>query len=255
MQKLRAVLGLLAGIALAFAATAAGADGYRRGGVKDTEPCCNAWQGFYLGIHGGYGWKDNDFTEVRSVVPRITIEGIQSKGALWGAHAGYNWQYGHVVTGLELDFSAANISGESTASAGGFTRTLGDDVKYLGSARARLGYALGSGCCSGFLLYATAGLAWERVERFHDDIDPPPATLVRSTSRDPRDHFGWVAGIGAEAKLGGSNWVARIEYLHYDFGSVQPTDSRVSTVPGTSFSDRSDSQTIEVVRAALSYKF
>ena len=27
------------------------------------------------------------------------------------------------------------------------------------------------------------------------------------------------AGAGAEARLGNTNWLARVEYLHYDFGS------------------------------------
>ena len=30
--------------------------------------------------------------------------------------------------------------------------------------------------------------------------------------------FGWVAGVGLETRLWDSNWLARVEYLHYDFG-------------------------------------
>jgi opacity protein-like surface antigen len=43
-----------------------------------------SWAGFYLGAHGGYGWKRDDFSEPATVffstTPQ-TINGIRSKGA------------------------------------------------------------------------------------------------------------------------------------------------------------------------------
>src|SRR5207248_2005364 len=169
----------------------------------------------------------------------------------WGGQAGYNWQSGPVVAGLELDFSVSNISGISnpaTIHNASETVTVADDVKYLGSARARLGYSpLGSS----LLLYGTAGLAWERVDRIETEVQ---RFIAIRTS--PKDWFGWVAGAGAEVKLGGSNWIGRLEYLHYDFGKVEDRFSVVGTDPNDpSFSDKVGHQTIEVVRAGLSYKF
>ena len=72
----------------------------------------------------------------------------------------------------------------------------------------------------------------------------------------PRDHFGWVAGAGAEFRLGASNWIGRVEYLHYDFGTVEQT-TRVNTVPALpiDFADKGGRQTIDVVRGGVSYKF
>ena len=72
----------------------------------------------------------------------------------------------------------------------------------------------------------------------------------------PTDHFGLVISGGAEAKLGGG-WIARAEYLHYDFGAVWSTNSQVIinlNPPGT-FSDHPGRQTIGVVRGGISYKF
>jgi len=47
-----------------------------------------------------------------------------------------------------------------------------------------------------------------------------------------------------------------VEYLHYDFGTVEPTSSVTSTVPEAFQStDRGGHQTIETVRAGVSYKF
>ena len=110
-------------------------------------PPMTDWAGFYLGAHGGYGWKDNDFTELVFFGSTTQTGGIKSKGWLAGGHAGYNWQYSRVVTGFETDFSASGLRGSSatvvrTLGGGAIeTLSLGDRVKYLGTARARLGWS------------------------------------------------------------------------------------------------------------------
>lgn len=219
------------------------------------------WSGFYIGAHGGYGWKRNDFAEVISVIPLVTLGGIDSNGWVLGGQAGYNWQYGRWVAGLEVDGSATRIRGDSTPVvrnfAGGITITdiESDDVKYLGTARARLGGVPFANW--DVLLYGTAGLAWERVNRIDSTLLVVPGTTQFATTTSPRDHFGWVAGAGAEFRLGATNWIGRIEYLHYDFGTVESTTA-VSTTPATpggTFADSAGRQTIDVVRGGLSYKF
>ena len=217
------------------------------------------WSGFYIGIHGGYGWKDDDYAEVISVIPLQTIGGIDSKGWVFGGHAGYNWQYGPWVAGVEIDFSATGIKGDSNplvrTFAGGITITdiNSDDVKWLGTARARVGYAPNSN----WLFYGTGGLAWERVDQTDTTILSVPGTLQTAVSRNPTDWFGWVAGAGVEARLFDSNWIVRVEYLHYDFGSTRDSTSVVTVpaTPGGTFSDSVGRQTIDVIRGGLSYKF
>jgi opacity protein-like surface antigen len=222
-----------------------------------------SWTGFYIGGHAGYGWKENDFAEVISVVPPVTLGGISSKGSVYGFQAGYNWQYGWWVGGLEIDLSSSSISGDSTP----VTRTFGggvsitdiesDDVRYLGSVRARLGFALFQGCCWNALIYGTGGLAWERVRRIDSTLLIVPGTTQAAVSTTPRDHFGYVVGVGGELQLGNSNWIARVEYLHYDFDQVEQTTTVTTfpATPGGTFADTPGKQTIDVVRFALSYKF
>src|SRR5437879_5441961 len=66
-----------------------------------------SWAGFYLGVHGGYGWGENNFREyLVDTSPFPFFDGVRSRGAVVGGHAGYNWQYGRAVTGLEIDWSA-----------------------------------------------------------------------------------------------------------------------------------------------------
>jgi outer membrane immunogenic protein len=215
----------------------------------------STWAGFYLGAHGGYGWKDNDFT--RRITADQQTDGIKSRGWLAGGHAGYNWQYSRVVTGLETDFSFGDLKGTSTAvtetigGGGTLITTLSDKVKYLATARARLGWLP----ANNVLLYATGGLAWERLERSDVVVRTGPGART-DTGIAPSDRFGAVIGAGAEWMPFGPNWIGRVEYLHYDFGKFESTTTFTSTVPGAvSFSERQGRQTIEVVRAGVSYKF
>jgi opacity protein-like surface antigen len=225
-----------------------------------------SWAGFYLGVHGGYGWNQDAFSQTDGfafVTPQ-SINGIKSKGALFGAQAGYNWQFGRAVTGLEIDFSATNLNGSSAISetvAAGATGTsttsltVREKVQYVGSARARLGWLP----TDNVLLYGTAGLAWERLDQTAEETvvttGAPGAGTGFNSQELARDKFGWVAGIGAEAMLGSPNWIGRIEYLHYDLGQVQTADAFTRTGGGRSDISTAGTQTIEVVRAGVSYKF
>jgi Outer membrane protein beta-barrel domain len=220
-----------------------------------------SWTGFYIGGHGGYGWKDNNFAEVIQTNPLLTLGGIKSQGAVYGIQAGYNWQSGWVVGGLEIDVSATTIKGTSDSVvrnfAGGLqiTDSEADNVKLLGTARARLGAAVTSGCCWNVLVYGTGGLAWEQLQRTDTEIVATPAVIQTAVTTARRDHFGWVAGVGGELQLGNTNWIARAEYLYYYFGEVEPVTTVTTAPVGTSFADTQGHQRISVVRGALSYKF
>jgi outer membrane immunogenic protein len=245
---------LRAGLSYKFGEPAAAAP-VRYAKAPATLPS-STWAGFYLGAHGGYGWKDNDFTQ--RVIGNTPTDGIRSRGALAGGHAGYNWQYGRVVTGLETDFSFSGIEGTSTPvidifGGGMQTTTLSDKVKYLATTRARLGWLP----ADNVLLYATGGLAWERLERSRIIVQNGPGALAQTeTATVLSNRFGAVIGAGAEWMPFGPNWVGRIEYLHYDFGKFEDANNFTTTVPGlVSSSERRGRQTIEVVRAGVSYKF
>jgi outer membrane immunogenic protein len=227
--------------------------------AKAPPALASSWAGFYLGLHGGYGWRDSDFSEQISAIPLVRIDGIRSKGGVFGAQAGYNWQFGRAVTGFEFDLSGADIRGSNSASAPFFlgpavtqTQVRDDKVKYIGTARGRVGWSP----TDTILLYGTAGLAWERYDRTNTasltGVGPP----TTSFNRTPFDRFGWVAGAGVEAKLFGPHWIGRIEYLHYDFGRAENSQTFNATgLPAPPTLTIGGNQTIDVVRAAVSYKF
>lgn len=247
---------------IAYAALAAGSASAADLPAKAMPPPVPSWAGFYLGLHGGYAWKHDDFSQPAFLFNISPIDGIRSQGAVYGAQAGYNWQFGRIVTGLEIDFSATDIKGanglsQSAASGGGLSQTLSlgmaESVQFLGSARARLGWTP----TNNLLLYGTAGLGWERLDTTVDSgtvflQGSTPIDVETQSDRTPLTKFGWVAGAGAEVMLGGSNWIGRLEYLHYDMGQVQTATTQTfhGTVTATA-----NAQTIDLVRAALSYKF
>jgi opacity protein-like surface antigen len=236
--------------------------GMARGGpalmpVKAAPAAVWSWSGFYIGGHGGYGWGRDPFNRLIGVInfpivtPPVFLTGVNSQGWVGGFQAGANWQTGSVVGGVELDLSSTGIKGSSTTPVGSIPMvTQTDKFELLGSARARLGYLV----WPSVLLYGTGGLAWTQ-------LDQSVATTfgaTTTTTSTPAWKFGWTAGAGGEARLWNTNWLARLEYLHYDFGNSGAsfsgfTNTGVITFIGTNMT--SHHLTADVVRAGVDYKF
>jgi outer membrane immunogenic protein len=205
-----------------------------------------SWSGFYIGGHVGYGWGRDPFSEGSDP---LDLHGVNSNGVLGGFQAGINRQSGAWVGGLEVDLTASAIKGSRSAAAlfgeDTVTRRQTDRFEMLGSVRARLGYVV----WPSVLVYGTGGLAWTRFVQTEENVTTTGGVLSSSnTSADPSWRFGWIAGAGVEARLWDTNWLGRIEYLHYDFGQAQPTSF------SSGFSTTSGRLTADVVRAGLSYK-
>jgi outer membrane immunogenic protein len=180
------------------------------------------WAGFYIGINGGGGWADTKFDANPVLNKTLT-------GGLIGGHAGYNWQYGSVVTGVEVDFDGADLTKTIPNLVGPAGPTsVKEKTDELASARARLGYLV----LPTLLAYGTAGAAWGHFS----------ATENAGGFTDATSQFGWIAGAGLEYKVWGP-LIARAEYLHYDFqNQTLPAFGNVK-------------QSIDTVRGGLSYKF
>jgi outer membrane immunogenic protein len=257
-------IGFLASVA-AGAGSALAADIPLRPAPPAAAPatCCAApppWVGFYVGIHGGGGWGRKDFQQGSFFsepddAPFMLPINASPKGGVFGFQFGHNWQWGPVVGGLEIDYSGADIKESSTFL---FTdedfqnHTFSRDVKIdsLASARGRLGYLI----FPNWLLYGTAGIGWahQRLTTVDTEFVFNKPTTVESfnTNESFTNEFGWVAGVGLEWMFW-NNWLLRAEWLHYDFGRT--------THAGTEFLPDNNTlnvrTTVDVARAALSYKF
>src|SRR5512138_2655770 len=119
-----------------------------------------AWQGFYIGLNAGYGWQNSNNTASYDVFSQSL--GTSPSGFIGGGHAGYNFQWGSLVAGVETDLMWSGIKGSAELTGKvdtvPFAVRVSNNLDYLGTVRGRLGYALGS-----LLLYGTGGLAYGRV--------------------------------------------------------------------------------------------
>jgi len=148
------------------------------------------WTGFYLGVNGGGGWGDSHWQGIG----RADLSGGEVGGT-----AGYNWELGHAVLGLEGDVDWSHLSGTTTCPGGSCTTTN----DWLSTVRGRVGYAFDR-----FLPYITGGLAT-------GDIHAAAPGFPGSSSTNA----GWTVGGGVEVALPG-NWSAKAEYLHVDLGAT-----------------------------------
>ena len=216
MLRFIAVIAMLAG----FVASAQAADL----ALPMKEPATPAynWSGWYVGINGGGGWGDSHWQGIGRV-------GVS--GGLAGGTAGYNWQFGQVVLGLEGDVDWAGLSGTNALATcpGG---SCGTSDTWLSTVRGRLGYA-----ADRFMPYVTGGAAFS-------DIRATTPGFIGATN----DKAGWTVGAGLEFAIAG-NWTAKAEYLYVDLGKF---NCGLSCGP---FVSDNASFTTSLVRAGVNYRF
>jgi outer membrane immunogenic protein len=169
------------------------------------------WTGFYVGVNAGYGWNANDSITVGGVRFDLDDEG----GFVGGAQAGYNYQIGSFVVGLEGDIQYADFGGDDRFD---FDRDgIADDdfntIDWFGTVRARAGVAFDRA-----LIYATGGFA------FADDAT------------------GWTVGGGLEYAFT-NNLSAKVEGLYVN---LDQDDNFLGIDSDAEFG---------VVRAGLNFRF
>jgi outer membrane immunogenic protein len=221
------------------------------------------WTGFYLGVHAGYGWGNADSNTTH--LPSQTTfnaspfgQSTNADGFIGGAQAGYNWQTGAFVFGVEADISFSGMRGSSrreplTANNGVIILTSFQDVTtdmdWFGTARLRAGFTV----APQLLLYATGGLAFGQVDDtvFTTYIAGFPAASYPGSSSDTR--VGWTLGGGAEWALT-QNWTVKAEYLYFDLGDATITAN--PAVANPPFQIRSNHDlTGSIARLGVNYKF
>jgi outer membrane immunogenic protein len=144
-----------------------------------------------------------------------------SSSWLAGAVAGYNWQRGAFVFGLEGDLSATGLRSETT---GTFTNPFNINVVYpsadaiaridwYGTARARVGWTAGS-----FLFYGTGGVAYGNVS-LTNNYNLGTLGIGPLNGQISGVRVGWVAGAGVEYLIN-RNLSVNLEYQYVDLGIV-----------------------------------
>jgi outer membrane immunogenic protein len=154
------------------------------------------WTGFYLGVVGGGAFGGT--WDGTSGLPKTS-------GGFVGGTAGYNWQTGNVVFGLEADGAWADVSASVTGATavpgfGVVTATASSKADAMGTVRGRLGWAVNN-----VLFYGTGGYAW-----LDNKIT---LSALGVTASDSKVHSGWTVGAGVEAFFA-PQWSVKGEYLY-----------------------------------------
>src|SRR4029078_8267040 len=134
-------------------------------------------------------------------------------GGMAGGQVGYNWEQRWRVFGIEADFHWGGMNGGLNAPCPvgvvpGLAANFDQRMPWFGTVRGRLGYAQ-----DGWLLYATGGYAYTRVETNAF----ASAGGLAANIRDNQSRQGWTVGGGIEVAFT-RNWSAKVEYLYMRFG-------------------------------------
>jgi outer membrane immunogenic protein len=212
------------------------------------------WTGFYLGAQVGYGWADNGnnfLPEAFVLTPAGTLVPFtggfnrgDSDGFLAGVHAGYNFQFGQFVLGVEGDVEGVFADDDDDDPFRGviLRDRFGNPIVYrfgphgldwAGSLRARAGVAFDR-----LLVYATGGWAFGGVSGgFGND-------LFFDSNDDTID--GWTIGGGLEWAIT-NNLTTRLEYRFTSFDRDHDVFNNINV--------GDDSFDFHTIRAGLSFKF
>jgi outer membrane immunogenic protein len=205
MTKFLAKTAAATALMLALAAPGHAADLSNRG-YAPAPYNAFSWAGLYAGANLGYQFGS------------VSNSNTSPNGFTGGLQAGYNWQSGSFVYGVETDLQ---LTGADDASLG---RRFSNP--WFGTLRGRAGFT-----ANNILFYGTGGFAYGAGH------------LETLGMTEDHAHFGWAAGAGAEVALT-QHWSAKVEYLF-----VNLNDERYSL---TGLDHEFESN---LLRFGLNYKF
>ncbi len=164
-----------------------------------------SWTGFYVG--GELGWIQTNPKYTTGALllgaPFLVNSGSDKNGLSYGVMAGYNYQLGQLVLGIEGDFQGWTV-GQIR-----YTAITGDFItgrsKWGGSVRGRLGYAADHA-----LFYVTGGAA------FVSNETSIPFTGISVGGDGTR--AGWTVGAGLDYAFT-NNWFTGLEYRYSQYQS------------------------------------
>lgn len=258
------------------------------------QPANVNWTGMYAGFYAGGVWGRGNSTansDCPTAIGGVAPAGYYCDGSVpassanasavtgagsgsassskftGGVQIGHNWQTGNFVYGVEGDFGAFNIRGSRSGSGvypagtlvagfpgSAFTVTNSVSTDWLLTVRGRIGWA-----ASGWLVYATGGLAMSRVEvenSFSDANAQNGVAGATGSSSYSKVKFGWTVGGGMEVAVT-RNWSLKGEYLYADLGSVSTVTNitHLNFVGYTNALGVSTSLTAHVARLGANYRF
>ncbi len=203
------------------------------------------WTGFYLGIDVGAAWATDTVSPTNSADPGTFPRSntLSTSGPLGGATIGFNYQLSSFVFGVEGDFGAMALA-SSIADPGSAIAEI-DSINngWYGDATGRLGFAFGPA-----LLYGKGGWA------IFGGQGSTTTTFGGYSATQSGNFTGWTYGGGLEYKLGGP-WSAKIEYMHFAFGTKDASLTAVTATPVGTVYPYANSLSVDTIKFGLNYTF
>ncbi len=210
--------------------------------------CCPAnFYGFYVGTQIGWIAEDRVWSDRDAWLADITGDAVGSlfktnSGGLAGVGAGYNWQCGSSLLGIEGDWNWGSLRKERDHHLHGFTLNFDDRTQWFGTIRGRAGIAM-----SKLLLYATGGVAFAQFR--HSWGVRGGAAREKLATR--HNLCGFAAGAGAE-------WACtallsiKVEALYLKFPEQTKSLFSIASAARRQFSF---DETIWLARVGLNFRF
>jgi len=179
------------------------------------------WSGFYVGANFGGAWTNGSLN-----IPNNSFYGGLTE-FIGGVQAGYNFQAGHLLLGVEGEFDGATFSHPTLP-----IPTFGSvSQHWISTAAGRVGLVEDR-----WLIYAKVGGGWVHSNAI---LNFPGVSWSGSNTSS-----GWLVGAGLEYGFK-SHWTLRLEY---DFLSLANWTS--PTVPSIQLN-----RDVQMVKAGINYKF
>jgi outer membrane immunogenic protein len=226
--------------------------------AASVRAACAQFGGVYVGGQAGVSTYNHTFSDLDAFAKGIDDKlpnSVSDSGRGWlaGAQAGFNWQSGCTVFGIETDWARTKATASSFNSDGDSpdsdTLTVESKLRWFGTTRVRTGVVVDN-----LLLYVTSGVAYASVKRdlefFSDGPIHRPVTEAFSSSRT---RFGWTAGAGTEWAIN-ANWSLKSEFLYMQFAKDEGTFVTTVIAPGTTTRFKHD-DSAWVGRIGLNYRF
>ncbi|MGA7070468.1 outer membrane protein [Bradyrhizobium sp.] len=220
--------------------------------APSATPSVYDWTGAYVGVFGGGGFGNHNVNNATgSSQPFIDFSAnYSSQGGLAGGEAGYNWQSGSYIVGVEGDLFWSGIRGNDGSQfvAGAFpgvTAVDADNWRWGGTLRVRGGFTVDR-----WLMFFTGGYAFGDIQ--HTNTPPVGAGL-------PVDRFnvtanGLAAGGGIAYAIT-NNVSAKVEYRYYNFMGYNRAASTLTGFTPNGQLPYTTNSSYSVVSVGFDFKF
>ena len=215
------------------------------------------WTGFYLGAHAGAGWGTTETTLTSISVPgaplvpfNLPLAQNSRSGFLGGGQAGYNYQSGWAVLGIQGDIAALDVKGTTPCI---ITIACTSKSDWLATVSGRVGGVVADRA----LVYIKGGAAWLHTNQSATVSGgigglgglgaAVPLTSTSSTA------VGALLGMGVEYAFS-RNWSGFIEYDYMDF-QTKNVALPIGLLAAGAVINASVVNKLSVAKAGVNYKF